>query len=225
VLATNIATTYVRNNHSCCLIDMRLEAGDLSALLNLQPEHSLADFCGHVDRMDDSMFAKCFAVHESGVQLLAAPLSYKEVAQVTSRGLRKALFMARNQFHYVVVDVDRNYRAEQVQVLLQADSIVLVLRPDIPSLRQARRTLDYLAELSIAFERLHVVVNRFSRCSGVSVRDIEAALDVKVGDLIPDDPKRMERAVNRGSPVVAYWPRATVSATIARVAAHVNGRV
>lgn len=225
MLAANIATTYARNDHPCCLLDMRLEAGDLSALLNLQPDHTLADFCVNVDRMDESMFAQCFANHESGVQLLAAPLSYKEVARVTPRGLRKALFMARSQFHYVVVDVDRNYRAEQVQVLLQADAIVLVLRPDIPALRQARRTMDYLGELNIPHERLRVVVNRYSRRSGVSVKDIEVALGLKVSDVIPEDAKRVERAINRGSPIVSYWPRATVAEKIAAVAASVNGRV
>lgn len=225
MLAASIATTYARHNHPCGLFDMRLEAGDLSTLLNLQPEHSLADFCTHVDRMDDSMFTQCLAPHESGVQLLAAPLSYKEIGRITPRGLRKALYMARQQFHYVVADVDRNYRPEQVQILLQADSIVLVLRPDIPALRQARRTLDYLEELSIPPERLHVVVNRYSRRSGVSIRDIEATLGLKVGDVIPEDAKRIERAVNRGIPIVTYWPRAAVTEKIANVAANVNGRV
>ncbi len=224
MLAANIATTYARKEHSCCLLDMRLEAGDLSALLNVQPEHSLADFCAHVDRMDDSMFAQCFASHASGVHLLAAPVSYKEVGRVTARGLRKALFMARNRFDYVVVDVDRNYRAEQVQVLLQADAIVLVLRADIASLRQARRVLDYLAELSIPSERLHLVVNRFSRRSDVSLKDIETTLGLPITGTIPDDAKRVERSMNRGTPVVAYWPRAEVSEKIVNVAACVNGR-
>ncbi|MHB0960820.1 MAG: AAA family ATPase [Pirellulaceae bacterium] len=225
MLAANIATTYARKDHSCCLLDMRLEAGDLSALLNVQPEHSLADFCANVDRMDDSMFAQCFATHASGVQLMAAPVSYKEVGRVTARGLRKALFMARGRFHYVVVDVDRNYRAEQVQVLLQADAIVMVLRADIPSLRQARRVLDYMVELSIPSERLHLVVNRFSRRRDVSLRDIETTLGLPIAGTIPEDVKRIERSMNRGTPVVAYWPRADVSAKIAHVAASVNGRM
>lgn len=224
MLATNIAATYAQRQNTCCLLDLRLQSGDLAPLLGLQLEHSVADFCAHVDRMDESMFGQCFATHSSGLKLLGAPTLYKDAARVTPRGIRKLLFMARASFRYVVMDVDRNYRAEQAQALMQSDAILLVLRADVPSLRQAQRVLDYFGELNISPDRLHVVVNRFARRSDVSLRDIEMTLGCGVAKVVPEDLKRVERSINRGKPVIASWPRSDVSQRIADLASIVNGR-
>jgi pilus assembly protein CpaE len=225
MLAANIATAYAQRQKTCCLLDLRLHSGDLAPLLDLQPKHSVADFCAHIDRMDATMFTQCFANHPSGLKLLGAPASYKDATRVTPRGIRKLLFMARSSFRYVVMDIDRNYRTEQSQALVQSDVILLVLRPDVPSLRQAQRVLDYFGELNIPTDRLHVAVNRFARRRDVSLKDVERALGLGSAQVVPEDPKRIERSINRGKPVVTQWPRADVSQRIVNLAESVNGRM
>src|SRR5207244_5534692 len=41
-LAVNIASVLAKQHKSCALLDLKLEAGDLAALLNLKPTHTLA---------------------------------------------------------------------------------------------------------------------------------------------------------------------------------------
>ena len=58
---------------AAALIDLKLETGDLAALLDLKPTYTLADLCQNVARMDRSMFERSLVRHASGVHLLAPP--------------------------------------------------------------------------------------------------------------------------------------------------------
>ena len=72
-LAVNVATVLAKQHKSAVLIDLKLETGDLAALLDLKPTYTLADLCQNVARMDRSLFERSLARHASGVQLLAPP--------------------------------------------------------------------------------------------------------------------------------------------------------
>ena len=48
-LAVNVATVLAKEHKSAALIDLKLQAGDLAALLDLKPTYTLADLCQNVD--------------------------------------------------------------------------------------------------------------------------------------------------------------------------------
>jgi pilus assembly protein CpaE len=174
--------------------------------------------------MDQSMFERCFTQHASGVWLLAPPADYTQITQITSKGVRKALAMARHEFPYVVIDLDHTYRREHAQALFQSDVILVVTRPDFASVRQARRLLDYLVSLRIERSKVHLVVNRYKQPQQLRVADVEQTLGMKVGFQIPDDPATVNRANNKGVPVVLDRPRAKVSQVLSQIAHSVNGK-
>src|SRR5438552_9718871 len=127
-LAVNIASVLAKQHKSCALLDLKLEAGDLAALLNLKPTHTLADLCVNAAKLDPVMFARSPVAHENGVHLLAPPRNFADVAHVKPDGVRRTLALARGLFGQVVVDLDHSFREEQIQVLKQADIILLILR-------------------------------------------------------------------------------------------------
>ena len=57
-LAANIATMLAKEHKSAVLVDLKLETGDLAALLDLKPTHTLADLCQNVARIDRVMFER-----------------------------------------------------------------------------------------------------------------------------------------------------------------------
>jgi pilus assembly protein CpaE len=223
-LAVNIATLLARDYQSCGLIDLKLYAGDLAALLDLKPEHDLAELCQNKARMDRVMFERSLAKHPSGVHLLGPPQNYTEVGLVDPEGVGNALSMARSIFPYVVVDLDRECRSEQIPVLRQADFVLLVFRLEFAALRNARRTLEYLEILGIARDRIWLVVNRFGQPKEVPFRKAEEALGAKISHYIPDDAKNVNRANNNGVPVVLEAPSAKVSRCIGKLAQSINGK-
>ena len=223
-IATNVAAVMCGTYGSCGLIDMRLEAGDLGAMLNLEPVNSLASFCNSLDRIDDELFERCLTKHQSGISLLAAPVSYRDANKVSVRGIRKALHMMRSRYPIVVVDLDPSYQDRQAQVLIQSDLILLILRLDFTSLRRVRRMLDYIEELKIDAKRIRLMVNRHRRSSEMNIADVKKALGIEVLGVVPDDVGRVAHANNLGVPVVIQKPRAPVSRALANIAVSLNGK-
>jgi pilus assembly protein CpaE len=223
-LAVNIATALAGKYKSTLLLDLKLHAGDLAALLDLRPAHTLADLCQHAAHMDRTMFERSLAKHHSGVHLLAPPRFIADTAFVTPDGIRQTLSLGRTLFPFVVADLDHSFAPEQVQVLRAADVILMVLRLDFTCLRNAQRTLEYLEQLGVSRERVRLVVNRYGQAKEVPAAKAEAALGVKVAHYVPEDAKTVNRANNNGVPVVLESPSAKVSKSLLSLAASVNGR-
>jgi pilus assembly protein CpaE len=223
-LAVNLAALLAKKFRSCLLFDLDVETGILAPLLNLSPTHTVAELCLNCGRMDRSMFEQLLVQHESGVQLLAPPRLYADIGYVTPDGVRKGLAMARSFFPYVVVDLDRSFREEQILVLQQADLIFLIFRLDFTSLRNTRRTLDRIEQLGLNPDRVRLVANRYGQAKEVPPGKAEEALGVKIFHYLPDEPKTINRANNNGIPAVLEAPRSYVSKSIAKLALTVNGR-
>jgi pilus assembly protein CpaE len=223
-LAVNLATILAKLHKTVALLDLKLETGDLAALLDLKPTYSLADICHNITRMDRTLFERSLTQNASGVHLLAAPREYNEVAWVTPEGVHQALALAKSSFPYIVVDLDHTFRPEQVEVLREADIVLLVLRLDFASLRNSRRAIEHIERLGIQRDRIRLVVNRYGQPKDISFAKAEEVLGMKIFHYVPDDPKTINRANNNGVPVVLESPRAAVSRSIAQLAAGVNGR-
>jgi pilus assembly protein CpaE len=223
-LAVNLATALARQHKSALLFDLKLQTGDLDALLNLRPTHTLADLCQKSGRMDRVMFERSLVRHESGVQLLPPPRSLADIQYVTPQGISQALTLARTLFPYVVVDLDHSFREEQAPALRLADVVLLVLRLDFTSLRNARRGLDHLAQLGVGRDRVRVVVNRYGQAKEMPAHKTEEALGLRIFHYVPEDAKTINRANNNGVPAVLENPAARVSRSIVQLATSLNGR-
>jgi pilus assembly protein CpaE len=222
-LAVNTATVLAQEHKTSALVDLKLGIGDLAALLNLKPTHTLADLCQNIARMDRTMFERSLVRHASGVHLLAAPQAFSDIQLVTPSGVNQVLAQARAIFPYVVIDLDDCFHAEQVQTLRQSGATLLVLRLDFTSLRNAQRILVQLEQMEIPRERLRLIVNRYGQAKELPVAKVEEALGMKIAHYIPDDPKTINWANNAGHPAVLEAPSSKVSRSLTVLARSING--
>ena len=218
-LAANLAAALAKaGGKGVGLVDMKLESGDLAALLDLKPTFTLADLCQNVARMDKEMFERSLVRHPSGVQLLAPPRLPGDARLVSADGVRLALDLACTLFPQVVVDVDHTYRDEQAQALRRADIILLLFRLDFTALRNAKRMLEHLERLEVEPEKIRLVVNRFGQPKEVPAAKAAEALGKAIYHYVPDDSRSVNRANNNGVPVVIEAPRSRVSKSITKLA-------
>jgi len=224
-LAANLAALLAQRYKSVALIDMKLETGDLAALLDLKPTYTLSDVCQNLARLDRTFFERSLTSHSSGIHLLAPPGQFDEVALITPEGVQQAIELARSAYPYVLVDLDHSFRPEQAEALRRSQLILLVLRLDFASLRNVRRTLEHMEHLGISREPIRLVVNRHGQPKEISPAKAEEVLGMKLFHLVPDDPRAVNRANNNGVPVVLAEPRSSVARSLAKLAAGVNGRL
>jgi pilus assembly protein CpaE len=170
------------------------------------------------------LFERSLVQHSSGVRLLPPPLQINDIDHVTADGIRKVLQFAKALFPYVVIDLDHNFRAEQMEALQQSDLVLVVLRLDFASLRNAKRTIDHLERSGIDRAKLRIVVNRYGQPKEVPYAKGEEALGVKIFHYVPDDARTVNRANNNGVPLVIDSPSARIAKSLAKLAASVNGK-
>lgn len=223
-LAANIAAALAKEHKSAGLIDLKLESGDLAALLDLRPTFTLGDLCLNASRLDKVMFERSLVKHDSGIHLLAPPQNLADVAHVRSDGVGQAVAMARASFPYVVVDLDHSYDEEQLVVLRQADVVLVVFRLDFISLRNVHRTLHHLEKLEISGDKVRLVVNRHGQPQEVPLGKAEEALGRKIAHFVPEDAKVVNRANNNGVPVVLDAPSSKAARSFVQLAMSVNGQ-
>jgi pilus assembly protein CpaE len=217
-IAVNLATVLAKEHQRCCLIDLKPGRGDLAALLDLKTPFTLADLCLNAARLDRAMFEKVLVPHPSGVHLIASPQMFGGMRVVTPQGVSQALTLARKFFPHVVVDLEDCFHEEQVAALGQATVVLLVIRLDFTSLRNARRVLEHLQELEVEESRIRLVANRHGQPSELPLAETEAALGVKIPHQVPEDAKTVNGANNTGVPVVLKAPSARVSQSLVQLA-------
>ena len=88
----------------------------------------------------------------------------------------QVLVLTRSAFPFVVVDVDVESGETMMEVLIQSDLILLVIKPDVVSLRNAKRLLDRLEWLGISSQSIRIVLMRVGQPGEVPATKVEAAL-------------------------------------------------
>lgn len=223
-IAANLAGVLAKAHQHCGLIDLRLQAGDQVALLNLKPQYTLADFCANSGRVDQSMFEQMFIRHSSGIDLLAAPWDEAPAPLVTAQNLRLLLALARRKFPYIVLDLDNRSNDLYIEALWQTDEILVVTRLDFVSIRNARRLLDRLLSMGIETERIRLVANRYGQPRELPLAQAQSALGAKIENFVVNDPNRVQRSANEGKLVATLSTWSTISRNLFGLAASVNGR-
>ena len=93
-----------------------------------------------------------------------------------------------------------------LEVLIQSDLILLVIKPDVVSLRNAKRLLDRLEWLGISSQSIRIVLIRVGQPGEVPTAKVEAALRSKVFHVVPEDLKVVNSCNNMGVPVTKEAP-------------------
>jgi pilus assembly protein CpaE len=223
-IAANVAGGLAKAHGKCGLIDLRLQTGDLSALLNLRPPHTLWDFCANAGRVDQTMLTQMFARHSSGVELMPAPWDATQAELVTAQNLRLLLALARRNFPYILMDVDNRPGELPTEALWQSDLILVVTRLDYLSVRNGRRLLERLTEMGFEGQRVRVVANRFGQPRELPIAEAQLALGVKVENFVRDDASRINRCANEGQLAASLSSWFAISRQLNSLAAAVNGR-
>jgi pilus assembly protein CpaE len=110
-----------------------------------------------------------------------------------------------------------------VAALDLADDILVVLTLDIPGIRGTKRALKVFERLDYHRDKVHVVVNRWSKHIDVQLQKVEAHLGEQLIGFVPNDYRKVMDSINLGRPLVQADPSSKITAEIKRIAALVSG--
>jgi len=110
----------------------------------------------------------------------------------------------KQEFDYVILDCPAGIEQGFENAIVAADWAIVVVNPEITSVRDADRVIGKLDAKGI--ERQELVVNRMNfemakRGDMLSIEDIKDCLAIKVMGVVPDD-RRVTISTNKGEPIV-----------------------
>jgi len=158
------------------------------------------------------------------LSLLAAPqLSCGELVRVftpeTAYGIRAVCAELSRQYDYVFVDSPAGIGQGLLLAAAGAASALLVVTPDLASVRDADQAAEVLS--SIGVERQRLIVNRvrpplIKKGGAMNIDDVIDAVSVQLMGIIPED-ESVTEALNAGRPLcMGKSPAARAAANIAR---------
>lgn len=197
------------------LLDVDVEGGDTGVALDVTPRRTLLDFARANTAQEELRLGEYLTPHSSGIQLLAAPPSPEHADLVRPADIRTAIELARQSTEFVVADTAPAFNDQVLATLDESDRILMVLTPDVTSVKNVKTALDLMAGLKYPKEKVSLVVNRAANL-GLSIPQIEEALGCPVMARIPNDPQVVTAANNSGQPFILGWPDSDVArATVA----------
>src|SRR5207245_1529305 len=100
----------------------------------------------------------------------------------------------------------------------------LVVRLDVPSVRLSRQYIRQLEDLGVPRGKLHVAANRYGQSKQFPWKKAQEALGLPIVEWIPDDPGRVNEALNQGQPLMATAGRSSITRSFANLAGRLNGK-
>ncbi|SFR78011.1 pilus assembly protein CpaE [Marinobacter daqiaonensis] len=207
------------------LLDMDMQFGALPLYFNLTPRNGLVRALELVDSLDLMALEGYVLNHQSGLDLMAATSEDKvTIADVPEDRVEMLLKLLGEAYEDIVVDLPRWISGATAMTLEHADHVLVVMEQGIAHLRDAQRLVSILrTELNISNSQVTVAVNRFSKSSPVSLKDISGALpDVRIVTL-PNDYKRVSQSINIGSPLLESVPGASITRELVKVTRSLSG--
>lgn len=218
--ATNLAAAM---GVSSLLVDLNLQAGDAASFLGVETKYSLTDFVHNRARLDDALMTSLVTPHSANLAVLAAPLEAHEAEDIKPEDISEILHLLKQRYECIVLDLPHTFDPVTVAALDLADDILVVLTLDIPGIRGAKRALKVFERLDYRRDKVHVVVNRWSKGIDVQLQKVEAHLGEQLIGFVPNDYRRVMDSINLGRPLVLADPSSKITAEVKRIATFVSG--
>ncbi len=215
------------------LLDASLQFGDVGVMLDLHADRSIADLVPRLDAMDSDMLSGVMSAHGSGIQVLLAPPRPEEaeslIAETSGEGAGNSAFsqilaVMREQFDTVIVDTWSWIDDIVLTVFDVATLIILVVKPDIPSIKSARLFLEVADKLDYPMDKIVLVVNGAGHHGSIQGGQIEKAMK-SVEVEIPYDERTTLTAANRGVPFVVSERNRPIAERMMQLARSVEDRL
>ncbi len=201
-LSANLGCALALSGFKVLLIDTDIGLRNLDILLGFEDRivYDVVDVCGGVcDR------EKAVLKDKRTENLHFIPASQaKDKEAITPLQMKSLVNKAKDDYDYIIIDSPAGLEAGFENAAAGADRAIVVVVPELPSVRDADRIIGLLEKSGI--EDARVVINRFNKKSAdkgymLSVEEILEILSANLLGVVPED-ERISYAVNNALPCV-----------------------
>lgn len=223
-ISCNLAGGFAGSEGNVALMELTQNRSKLAVMLDVTPAGTIEEACQRRDSLDAMRLRNMAHEHSSGVALLLGSPDGESNEHLNPNSARRLAILSRVAFDYTVISYSPNEWDETQQVVLQcSDAILVVTRADVLSLHRTKQWLQWITPWGVD-DRVKLVVNRWGQAGQLSARQVESSLGREIAGWIPEDPKRVNMAVNQGKLIRELSSLSGVQRKLASLASTLNGK-
>jgi pilus assembly protein CpaE len=212
-LAVNLGIIFYRLwEKPTLVIDSVLNAGQIALLLNASPVHTWEDLTEiRVGDIDSAVIESLISKHPTGLDYIAAPAYPIAIDSFSDEVWQLVLETLRSMYEYIIVDTSHDFSNVTIQMLNIADYLLMMMSPEMASIRSAVCALNIYDKLGFTNEKVTPILNNTVPYSGIKQAQVEKVLRRPVKYSIPNAPAEFIRSINFGEPVVITQPESPIA--------------
>lgn len=229
-IATHLAAQLAQDlgeGKRACVIDLDLQSGDAASYLGCHPRLTLADLLEAGSRLDDELLRSVAARGHDLVDVIAPPSDIVPIESVDFEQLMRVLGVARRHYDVVLVDLPASFTNWSLSTVYAANLTLLVGTLTIPSLRHAKRQIDFLVSMGIPKDTIQVVLNQVEKglFKSINANDAAEAIRHPVLATVSEDAALLRAAQDQGELVYAIQKRSKFAKDIMQLSELVASRL
>ncbi len=227
VLAHNtahaLATLYEERT---AVIDMDLYYGTAALNFNMQPRQTIVDAMTQITSSPNEMLDPYFIPFEDNIIVMPSPASLTSGIGFNPDTFDALIRRVKPVGEFVILDLPTAWNQWISDAIAAVDDLVLVVKPDLTSLRNAKSLVEYLGPKRGSDAPTRLVINQVggAKRSDLSEKEFKDALAMTPSASIPYDPEAFGRALNNGEMLAKAAGKSKANDGIVDLAKVVGGR-
>jgi len=208
------------------VIDLDVCFGTAALNFNVQPRQTIAEALSQIGRLDDNLLDQFLMLFEEKVAILASPASLTIGAQITQESFDALLRAVRPMGDFIILDLPHVWTPWVSDALAAADEVVLVARPDLTNLRNAKNMVEFIGPKRGVEAPTRLVLNQVgvSKRADLTEKDFMEAVAMSPAVSIPYDAEVFGRALNNGEMLSKVAKKSKATVAIGDLAKQVSAR-
>jgi pilus assembly protein CpaE len=170
------------------------------------------------EHLDDGIVVELMSSHKSGIRFIASP-RYPIAADTFAHETLKVLVeKLKSHNDFIVVDSSHDFSDLTIHMLTMSSTILLVMAPEMASLRTTMSALEIYDRLGIPLDKVKIVLNNNSSNPAIKQAQLEKVLRHPIDFVLPYEAGEVNRALNFGQPFILNNPDLPICLVLERMA-------
>ncbi|MGK0469014.1 response regulator [Clostridium sp.] len=201
ILALNSAVALSREYHKrTLLIDLDLQFGDISMLVNKYSEKTILDVIedGQLDSYDN--IKPYLHKFNENLDILFAPVKPEAAEYIGKDSIEKMMKTLKKQYDVIIIDTGINFNDSTLYILDLSEIVLFVATMEIVALKNTKLGLGVMRSLGYDENKVKLIINNFTTKYGISKVEVEGAFRDGIFAMIPEEQNTVSTSVNKGKP-------------------------
>ncbi|MFT3893902.1 MAG: cellulose synthase operon protein YhjQ/BcsQ [Anaerolineales bacterium] len=201
------------------LVDGVLTAGQVALMLDAKPNATWENLVGiDAEHIDDAVASEMMCSHKSGIRYIASPRY--PIAADTFGNEQLSVFVEKlkSSNDFIVIDTPHDFSDMTIHLLSMSTSILLLMAPEMASLRTTMSALEIYDRLGIPPEKVQLILNNNSSNPAIKQAQLEKVLKRPIDFVLPYEAGEVNRALNFGQPFTLSNPDLPICLALEKMA-------